>query len=75
MVLIGWQVKLDGSVYILENLHIGAKLKRAAAKVKPYCEDGEWLLEPLDRAFIPNPDDEQLPQRTRRHPHRLVEEC
>lgn len=66
---------LEGSVYVVENVFTGKRIQRAADKVKPYHGSEEWLLEPQDSVFEPDPVDEQLPPRQRRPPRRLIEEC
>ncbi len=69
------EVVMDGSVHVLENLHTGQRVQRAAEQVKPYVGSEEWLVEPLETEFSPDPVDEPLPPRERRAPRRLIEEC
>ena len=69
------EVRLNGSVYVVENVFTGRRVQRAAAQVKPYYGDEEWLLEPPSRAFEPAPEDEDIAPWIRRRPRRLIEEC
>ena len=69
------EVKLDGSVHVSENVFTGRQVQRAAAQVKPYRGDEEWLLEPPSRAFEPAPEDEDIAPWIRRRPRPLIEEC
>ena len=69
------EVLREGSAYVLENVFTGKQIQRAAAQVKQYSGEGEWLLEPASRVFDPDPEKDALPPRTRRPPRRWIEEC
>ncbi|KAG0714265.1 Transposon Tf2-9 polyprotein [Chionoecetes opilio] len=68
------EVRLGGSVYVLENVFTEKQVQRAAEQVKPYHGSEEWLVEPVERVLQPDPVDEQLAPRVRRPPRRLIEE-
>ena len=65
----------EGGGYLLENVHTGQKLQRAAEKVKPCEGQEEWLLSPPEVPCVEEADNEPPPPRTRRPPRRLIEEC
>ncbi len=71
------EVIRDGGAYLLENVFTHQKCQRAADKVNPYYSEEEWILEPQE-VIVPEAEDsepEPLPPRTRRPPHRYIEEC
>ena len=65
----------DGGGYLLENVHSGQKLQRAAEKVKPCEGQEEWLVSPPEVPSVEEEENEPPPPRTRRPPRRLIEEC
>ncbi|XP_076038870.1 uncharacterized protein LOC143024042 [Oratosquilla oratoria] len=69
------EVVAGHSVYGLRNPFTGKETRRAAAQVKPYFGSEEWLVEPVEKEFHPDPEVEILPPRMRRAPRRLIEEC
>ncbi len=71
------EVVRDGSAYILENMFTAQKCQRAADKVKPYCGEEEFVLDPRE-VIVPENEDtepEPLPPRVQRPPRRCIEEC
>ena len=65
----------EGGSYLLENVHTGQRLQRAAEKVKPCEGQEEWLLSPPEVPSVEEDPYEPPPPRTRRPPRRLIEEC
>ena len=64
----------EGGAYIVENVFTGQLLQRTAEKVKPYWEQGEWIMSPQE-IYTPEPMPEVIPARERRPPRRYIEEC
>ncbi len=70
------EVIRDGGAYLLENVFMHQQCQRAADKVKPYCSEEEWILEPQE-VIVPEAEDSEpkpLPPRTQRPPRRYIEE-
>ena len=68
------QVLRGGGAYILQHPFNGQTVQRAAEKVKPFRERGEWVFGPQE-TYEPLPEEEVIPARERRAPRRLIEEC
>lgn len=68
------QVLRDGGAYVLSHTFSGQVIQRAADKVKMFISDGgEWVIEPQE-CQEPDPVPEEIPERIRRPPRRLIEE-
>ena len=75
------EVRNDGVGYVVENLYTGARIQRAAEKLRPFVSRGNIIPEMVEE---PDPvrdevEDEvdltvSLPPRVRRPPPRLIEE-
>jgi len=69
------EVLRNGGGYVVKDPFTGQLLQRAAEKVKPFCGEEQYLVEPQDSVFQADLETEVSPPRTRRPPRRYIEEC
>lgn len=69
------EVLRNGGGYVVKDPFSGQLVQRAAEKVKPYCGEEEYVVEPQDTVFHTDLETEVLPPRVHRRPRRYIEEC
>ena len=69
------EVIRGGGAYLVEDVFTGQKIQRAAEKIKVYHGDEGWILNPQERVFSEDHEEEPVPPRQRRAPRRLIAEC